>query len=832
MKLKLILILFSLIIYKSGDAQLMTLLRGPSPERKLKTFNPFTCTFIDSFPLSDSRSKYREITSIGYVGDSLYMIGVFSMIMRYNPQIGMNDSIFQLPESGAYGMASDGKDILYIIFGNKHKFYKYSLEDKSYTSNDYDINVDLTGKFTYFRGRIFGGTGLGLIEISPEDGRLLATYAAVPDSIKWFGDIAANHYNCEEYSFIVYGKRDTWDEMTWIYEFFPSTGELKFLCKTDEEYIWSITELPVEYDCTLLVDSDKDNSGGLLPIHYQQEGLCGRGRSPVTDRDPYVYSTVGKIDSIVAQLASPLPDGSQEYLDLGIDATYTIRGSGSDRIVIESESFEGYELALRRLEYVNDALNPTVGGREVWLTAHRLERVSDTSRCKIPILAPARAGQDMDMEFCISTETLDLSPLLSSEAEADGYWSPGSVARMDLIGDNTYLYIVDREGCPSDTATFTIKIWEQPSMQLDANLVICDGKPTTLNPQGAEFPELMYNWSTGEKSRTIVVDESGIYQLTVSNGFCTQELQQEIIYVPEILSGLPERISLCSAEAQLEVVANPDYIYLWSTGERTSEISVNQSGQYTVEISREDCRITDTILVELYQFPMELSLGSDRTSCGEPVLLTLEDLPSGGQYIWQDGQMGSGYLATHSGIYHVTATYGPCVQSDTIQITIDVLPELDLGPDQTICDTIQLILSAGQDWDSYYWTSGESTSEISVTQSGQYGIRVIKGDCEVEDSIRIQVRRCLNCPIFIPTAVTPNRDGLNDKLELYSMCQIEIREWKLYDRWGSEVYSGTDNNPDWPNSRTSEGVYISMLKYIDPEDGQIRILAGEVAVLR
>ena len=42
---------------------------------------------------------------------------------------------------------------------------------------------------------------------------------------------------------------------------------------------------------------------------------------------------------------------------------------------------------------------------------------------------------------------------------------------------------------------------------------------------------------------------------------------------------------------------------------------------------------------------------------------------------------------------------------------------------------------------------------------------------------------------YLPTAFTPNQDGVNDYFGFFSQdLPGEIKEFKIYDRWGSKVY--------------------------------------------
>ncbi len=93
----------------------------------------------------------------------------------------------------------------------------------------------------------------------------------------------------------------------------------------------------------------------------------------------------------------------------------------------------------------------------------------------------------------------------------------------------------------------------------------------------------------------------------------------------------------------------------------------------------------------------------------------------------------------------------------------------------------------------------------------------------------------LNCKMFIPTAFSPDGDGINDNFEIFSNL-VQINQMDIYDRWGELVNSISGNTPKW-NGRTPDGknmhqgVYIYLI-YGSCRDGKPFLKAGEVTLIR
>ncbi|MFP5246749.1 MAG: hypothetical protein ACLGH0_08645, partial [Thermoanaerobaculia bacterium] len=83
----------------------------------------------------------------------------------------------------------------------------------------------------------------------------------------------------------------------------------------------------------------------------------------------------------------------------------------------------------------------------------------------------------------------------------------------------------------------------------------------------------------------------------------------------------------------------------------------------------------------------------------------------------------NGINVTTSGTYSVTVTDGNgCSATDTHNININPSPTVGISGPDSACGSAELIAPAG--FASYLWSTGESTSTITVTSSGTYTVTV------------------------------------------------------------------------------------------------------------
>lgn len=116
----------------------------------------------------------------------------------------------------------------------------------------------------------------------------------------------------------------------------------------------------------------------------------------------------------------------------------------------------------------------------------------------------------------------------------------------------------------------------------------------------------------------------------------------------------------------------------------------------------------------------------------------------------------------------------------------------------------------------YVWEDGFPTSARSLTVPGTYRANKITCQDTLILEFNLEKKMC-GCDVFLPNAISPNGDGLNDELRPYSNCTI--LEWKIavYDRWGGRVFESDDQNLFWDGNRKgktlTQGVYVAKINY-------------------
>lgn len=259
-------------------------------------------------------------------------------------------------------------------------------------------------------------------------------------------------------------------------------------------------------------------------------------------------------------------------------------------------------------------------------------------------------------------------------------------------------------------------------------------------------------------------------------------------------------------------------------------------GFYNVKliVYKVDCSgLNDTITRKIWIADSAGFLGADTSSCN---LLTLTigvaDI-EGANYLWNTGYNGNKITTTGFGTYWLEVQQNGCKLRDSINVTEKPKPAVSLGPDTSICRFKPVVLTAGSSfYDTYLWNTGESTRSITVDKAGIYYIDVTLNGCVASDTVVVFPG---DCAVFIPSAFTPNGDGLNDSFGVLGDITVKSFSLQIFNKWGQMVFTTTDISQKWDGTykgkKATIGTYPWIVYYVTGT-GQRKYLQGTVMLIR
>jgi gliding motility-associated-like protein len=88
---------------------------------------------------------------------------------------------------------------------------------------------------------------------------------------------------------------------------------------------------------------------------------------------------------------------------------------------------------------------------------------------------------------------------------------------------------------------------------------------------------------------------------------------------------------------------------------------------------------------------------------------------------------------------------------------------------------------------------------------------------------------------YLPTAFTPNGDGLNDVVRPYVIGMKGLKSFSIYNRGGNLIFHTTKTGEGWDGTYKGEkqvpAVYVWILEYFD-SDNKVVLAKGALTLIR
>ncbi len=179
-----------------------------------------------------------------------------------------------------------------------------------------------------------------------------------------------------------------------------------------------------------------------------------------------------------------------------------------------------------------------------------------------------------------------------------------------------------------------------------------------------------------------------------------------------------------------------------------------------------------------------------------------------------------------------------CLDTLDFHVTVKTTPYVNLGEDLYLftCEPVILNAGKGDGSDDYEWQDGSQHQAFTVTENGTYWVKVFNEGCASIDTVKVQL--CEGY-VQIPTAFSPNADGLNDEFKVLTTdFQVDFN-LTVYDRHGQKVFETDDIDTGWDGTYKGEkcpaDVYAFILTYrgkgkISP--GVQKTETGQIVLIR
>jgi hypothetical protein len=193
---------------------------------------------------------------------------------------------------------------------------------------------------------------------------------------------------------------------------------------------------------------------------------------------------------------------------------------------------------------------------------------------------------------------------------------------------------------------------------------------------------------------------------------------------------------------------NSEISYVWSPGGSTSTIlsvSPMESTTYNLTAKYNGCVSTASYEVVVHPVPTITPAGSTVICPGSSLTLTAT---SGSSYLWTTGETTQSISVSNAGSYSVTVDN--CSAASPVNVSYKPVPSITASSYTTFCpgQSITLTATAGS---GYLWSTGETSRDIIVSETGDYSVAVTDAEGCTQSSAPISI---LVQPMAVPTTHT------------------------------------------------------------------------------
>jgi gliding motility-associated-like protein len=485
-------------------------------------------------------------------------------------------------------------------------------------------------------------------------------------------------------------------------------------------------------------------------------------------------------------------------------------------------------------------------GGEQFLTIGNFKLDDETPTDPMCQTSPEYSYYYVDSVYVVDAGPIDPLPLelgppvvTCEEFEIDGEsgdvtyeWSDGSQGSTLSVSSTGVYSLTISQGCSVGIDSVEVTFPYSPPVQINPGMVsICEGESytITLDPDAGE-----YIWNDGTMDPVYTITSPGLYSVTMDDG-CA--LSSDDILVEVNLLPLPFNLGndtiLCEGD-EFDLTLDPGTNdVFWQNGTNVSIYTISQPGVYAVTISNGCGEVTDEIEVEGLQVP-QVDLGPDTLSRCDSDVIQFDFDPGLGSFLWSDESVEPFFFVFSPGVYSVTVTNQCGIGIDTVTVYDATEPSVGFADTITLCTSalpFTLSPAVTAPGDNLIWSTGETTSQITVSGPGDFAVTISNGCYTVSDTVHLDT-------ITTPVLNLPETGLLcsGDTLLLNASVPLATYLWQdgstlsTFEVTGSGSYAVTVTTACGVNQ---DSVEVTAIPLLDPPDlgPDFSLCFGEQATL-
>ncbi len=317
--------------------------------------------------------------------------------------------------------------------------------------------------------------------------------------------------------------------------------------------------------------------------------------------------------------------------------------------------------------------------------------------------------------------------------------------------------------------------------------------------EDALYNSYSFLWSTGDTTYQVNNLSAGTYSVNITdkNTTCvyTKYITIDDIGITDLNPSITEAsCSTCNdGQISLDVAGGQEpYQYLWESGETSNTNTELFPGSYSVTVTDANGCIKTECIGATSMMPLMATVNPTNATCGDSDGSASVYAYGGSgtgtySYAWNTNPTQTTYTANNlsSGLYECTVTDA---SGHSIVVSVAVgdnggSGSLDYTVESSVCgeSSINVTYTGGSGSETYLWSTGESTQDISELNEGTYSLLVTDGACKLARNIYVYSEAPRIQPICMVSVGTIDNEEENHNLVIWERSQLEnIDHYNIY----------------------------------------------------
>lgn len=375
-----------------------------------------------------------------------------------------------------------------------------------------------------------------------------------------------------------------------------------------------------------------------------------------------------------------------------------------------------------------------------------------------------------------------------------------------------------------------INLSDEKGATLPDVINLCIGKSQILNA-GTQTPGSTYQWYfngnpiSGATAATYTATQSGMYKLIVvlPNISCPLEVEVTINITPDpVITVTAPKDTICEGESiVLTASGAKSYTYVGFPGTgNTKRVSPKITTTYTV-IGESAYGCTGfPAYITINVLPKPVSTLANIEFCKGSSAILDAGAGTNYTYLWSTGEKTQKITIEKDGIYKVTISNGGC--SKTFSAVASYIPVSTIEDIIYENNTLTVKVQNATPLMEYSINKGLSWQSSNVFAN-------ILPNVSYFLSVKVPGEPCFATveyfTFFVNNVLTPNADGMNDKIDFSGVSKYGDFSAVVIDRYGNEIFRATQNNAIWkPSGKltyTPSSTYYYYVTYANPASEEL-----------